>query len=62
MTDDRVKVGYLWDLWDRRAIRLPIAIPYLTNIHWLICGNSGSGKATLYSICFATCCSALGIR
>lgn len=43
--NDCVKVGYLWDLWDRRAIRLPIAIPYLTNIHWLICGNSGSGKS-----------------
>lgn len=43
--NDFIKVGYNWDIWDRRAIRLPIAIPYLTNIHWLICGNSGSGKS-----------------
>lgn len=42
---DRIKVGFLLDLWDRRAVRLPISIPYLTNIHWLICGNSGSGKS-----------------
>lgn len=42
---NRILVGYNLDLWSRQALRLPISVPYLTNIHWLICGNSGSGKS-----------------
>lgn len=30
---------------DHQGLTIPIEVDFLTNLHWLICGNSGSGKS-----------------
>lgn len=40
-----IKVGYDLDMWEKHNIPLPIYVPLEKNLHWQICGNSGSGKS-----------------
>lgn len=43
----RIKAGYDLDAYEKYNVRLPVYIPLLKCPHWLICGNSGSGKSYL---------------
>ena len=42
-----IRVGYDLDLWRAGNLRLPLSVPLDTCPHWLLCGNSGSGKSYL---------------
>lgn len=40
-----ILAGYDLSAWERWGARLSLAVPYSENVHWLIVGNSGSGKS-----------------
>lgn len=42
-----IKIGYDLDRWTQEGNRQPISVNLEKNPHWLICGNSGSGKSYL---------------
>lgn len=42
-----IKAGYDLLLWEKYGIKIPITVDVSRNLHWLICGNSGSGKSYL---------------
>ena len=42
-----IKIGYDLDVYEKYNLKLPISIPLQKCPHWLICGNSGSGKSYL---------------
>lgn len=44
---DPIKVGYDLIMWERSHTRLPIYVRLEKNLHWQICGGSGSGKSYL---------------
>lgn len=44
---DPIKVGYDLTMWERFHTRLPIYVRLEKNLHWQICGSSGSGKSYL---------------
>lgn len=44
---DPIKAGYDLIMWERFHTRLPIYVRLEKNLHWLLCGNSGSGKSYL---------------
>lgn len=42
-----IAIGFDLDMWEKHGIRLPLYVPLEKNLHWQICGNSGSGKSYL---------------
>ncbi len=42
-----IKAGYDLDAYEKYSLKLPVCIPLQKCPHWLICGNSGSGKSYL---------------
>lgn len=42
-----IKVGYDLDVYEKHGVKLPIYAQMQKCPHWLICGNSGSGKSYL---------------
>lgn len=42
---ESIKAGYDLDMWEKYHTRIGIHIDLIKYLHWLICGNSGSGKS-----------------
>jgi len=42
-----IKAGYDLDAYEKYSLKLPVCISLQKCPHWLICGNSGSGKSYL---------------
>lgn len=47
-----IKLGYDLPLWEEHHVKQPLYVAFDKNLHWQICGNSGSGKSyfTLYAL------------